>query len=295
MNYRDKVFLSVAKNLSFTKASEELFISQPAVTKHIKELESNLNISLFERKGNRILLTKAGEKAYDYLIKIEQQYRDLEFDLGRLSDTFKGELKIGASSTIAQYVVPKAMAAFHKRYPEIKLYLFNGNSFEIEQLLVKNEIDFALVENVSSHSDIKYIDFIDDEIVAVAGVNSLYAKRKHITINDFLEIPLVLREKGSGTLQTIYKEFQKNIEHIDELNTFIYLGSTEAIKDFITNFDGLALISEKAIQKELARKELVRIHIKGIQITRKFRMALRQGQETKATHLFIDHLTQYIF
>ena len=97
MDYRDTVFLAVAENISFSKAAEELFISQPAVTQHIKTLENRLNISLFERKGNKIHLTQAGQLTYHYLKRIKHQYNELEFELGRLNDTFKGTLRIGAS------------------------------------------------------------------------------------------------------------------------------------------------------------------------------------------------------
>lgn len=295
MDYRDKVFLAVAENLSFSKAAKELFISQPSVTKHIKELESKLNIALFERKGNKIYLTEAGALCYNHLKAIKQSYRELEFDIERLNDSFKGSLRIGASSTISQYLIPKVIAAFYKRYPNIKLYLLNGNSFEMEQKLLNNEIDMALVENETSQSNIKYIDFLEDEIIVVTGANSVYAKQKLISIANLQEIPIVLREKGSGTLQVIQNSLLKHHIILDKLNIFIHLGSTEAIKNFLTDFDGIALISEKSIEKELRLKELVKIHIKNMSLNRKFRIALRQGHLASSTQLFIDFLSQYNF
>ena len=295
MDYRDEVFLSVAENLSFSKAAEELFISQPAVTKHIKELENKLNVALFERKGNKIYLTKAGKLAYRQLKQIKQQYRDMEFELGRLNDAFKGALKIGASSTISQYLIPAVIAAFHRRYPMIKLDLFNGNSFEMEQKLVNNEIDLTLVENETSQSNIRYLDFLDDEIVVVTGSNSVYAKRKNLSLADIQQIPIVLRERGSGTLEVIEHAFSKHKIDLGKLNILIHLGSTEAIKNFLVNFDGIALISERAIEKELQLKSIVKISVKDLNIIRKFRIALRQGPELKIPQLFIDFLFNYNF
>jgi len=274
MDYRDNVFLSVAENLSFSKAAEELFISQPAVTKHIKELESKLNSALFERKGNKIYLTKAGKLAYSHLNAIKQQYRELEFELGRLNDTFKGSLRVGASSTISQYLIPRVIAAFHKRYPSIELFLFNGNSFEMEQKLLANEIDLALVENESSQSNIKYTDFLDDEIVVVTAGNSVYSKRKLISVADFKQMPIVLREKGSGTLEVIYKSLSRHYINLEKLNILIHLGSTEAIKSFLCDFDGIALVSEKAIEKELRYKEIVKLSIKNIKLNRNLELHL---------------------
>lgn len=293
MDYRDIVFMAVAENLNFSKAADELFISQPAVTNHIKELENRLNIALFERKGNRVYLTRAGKLTYNHLKGIKQQYQEMEYALERLNDTFKGTLRIGASSTISQYVIPKVIAAFYKRYPKINLYLLNGNSFEMENKLLENEIDLALVENETSHSDIKYIDFLNDEICVITGNNSVYARRKTISPADFQEIPIVLREKGSGTLQVIQNALLRHNINPEKLNILIYLGSTESIKHFLTDFDGVALVSEKAIEKELRLKEIIRINVKNLTLTRKFRIALRQGHPGSLAALFINYLLNY--
>ncbi len=295
MDYRDKVFISVAENLNFSKAAEELFISQPAVTKHIKELENRLGISLFERKGNKVFLSKAGKLMYSHLKKIEHQYGELEYQLARLNNDFKGNLTIGASSTISQYVIPAVIAAFHSRYPKINLQLLNGNSFEMEQKLLNETIDIALVENASSSANIKYIDFLDDKIVGVTGSNSVYAKRTNLTLADITEIPLVVREKGSGTLQVIEQALLQNKIKPDTLNVLIHLGSTEAIKNFLNNFEGIALTSEKSIEKELMLKTLVKINIQDLNIHRKFRIALRQGVTPQIIDTFVHFLNHYNF
>lgn len=293
MDYRDEVFMAVAEKLSFSKAAEELFISQPAVTKHVKELEAKLNTALFERKGNKIYLTQAGKVAYQHLKKIRLQYHDMEFELGRLNDAHRGLLQIGASSTISQYVIPGILAAFHQRYPQIKLDLFNGNSFDMEQKLLNNEIDLALVENDSSQANIRYLDFMDDELVVVAAANQLIAKQTMLTIADLQEIPMVLREKGSGTLEVIQHALSRYQIDLEKLNILFHLGSTEAIKNFLLNFDGLALVSEKALEKELQLKQLVRVKVKDLNIQRKFRLAMRQGPELSVPVLFRDFLLSY--
>jgi DNA-binding transcriptional LysR family regulator len=295
MDYRDEVFLAVAENLSFSKAAEALFISQPAVTKHIKELESKLNSALFERKGNKVYLTKAGKLAYLHLKQIKQRYHELEFELSRLNDDYKGSLRIGASSTISQYLIPSVLAAFHQRFPQIKLDLFNGNSFSMEQKLLNQEIDLALVENDSSQSNIRYLDFLEDEIVVVSGINSVYGKRKNLSLADLQQIPIVLRERGSGTLEVIQHALKKHKIELDKLNILIHLGSTEAIKNFLVNFEGIAFVSEKAINKELQLKTIVRLNIKELTISRKLRIAIRQGPENSTQQLFRNFLMHYQF
>jgi len=291
MDFRDKVFIAVAENLSLTKAAGKMYISQPAVTRHIRELESGSGISLFERKGNRVYLTLAGEITYSHLKKVSQLYSELDFALGALKEEHKGVLRIGASSTISQYVIPSVLASFHRKYPKIELNLFNGNSFEMEQKLLNNDLDLALVENSSSNGNLKYINFAEDNIVAIAGVNSPLAHRSSLNIQDLMQIPMVLREFGSGTLEVIEKAFAEVDIKFEKLHILLHLGSTEAIKNFLTGFDGIAFVSERAIEKELLLKTLKKIPVNNLSIKRNFRIAQLFGPELNIPQKFV----QYIF
>lgn len=295
MDYRDKVFLSVAEHLSFTKAAKDLNISQPAVTRHIKELEEHYKTNLFERKSNKIYLSEAGEKVYNALKIIDLQYRNLDFEISELQNAVSGEFKIGASSTISQYIIPKVIASFHKRYPNIQIFLRNGNSFEMEQLLLNNQIDIALVENLSSQSGIKYKDFLEDELIVITGKKSVYSKVDHLSKEDLLKIPIVLREEGSGTLEVIKSILNQHNIHFENMNTFIHLGSTESIKNFLQDFDGLAIVSEKAVQIELYMNTLVRVKITGLTIPRKLRIAFKTGHKSQQVELFENFLSSYNF
>ncbi|PLX16272.1 MAG: LysR family transcriptional regulator [Salinivirgaceae bacterium] len=295
MDYRDTVFIAVAENLSFSKAAADLNISQPAVTNHIKELEIKFNANLFERKGNKIYLTQKGKIVYNKFKQIEQQYRELDFEISELNNSISGEFIIGASSTISQYLIPKAIASFHKRYPKINIHLINGNSFEMEQLLLDSKVDLAMVENHASQSGIRYKNFLDDELIIVTGKNSVYAKRKTITKNDLLEIPIVLREKGSGTLDVIKNAFLRQNLNFENLNVPIHLGSTESIKNFLLDFDGLAIVSVQAVSNELYSKNLVEIKATGFSIPRKFRLAYRVGHKSHQVELFENFLLHYNF
>ncbi len=295
MDYRDLVFLSVAEHLNFSKAAEDLNISQPAVTKHIKELEIKYNTNLFERKGNKVYLTRAGKKAYNGLKEIAQQYRELDFEIGQMSNSVTGEFIIGASSTISQYVIPKTIASFHKRYPKIQIHLMSGNSFEVENLLLNNKVDLALVENQSSQSDIRYKKFLDDELIIVTGANSVYSKRKVLSKEDLLQFPIILREQGSGTLEVIKEAFSSQGIDFEKLNTHIHLGSTESIKNFLLDFDGIAIISEKAALTEIYMKSLIRLRVNDFIIPRKFRIAIKMGHKSRQVELFENFLETYKF
>ena len=175
-DFRLKVFASVAKNLSFTKASQELFISQPSVTKHIQELEAAYQTRLFERKGNSIILTEAGRVFWEYSKRILEGYSRLEYEMSLLRNVHSGELRLGASTTIAQYVLPPLLAHFAERFPQITLNLLSGNSAQIEKALTEHRIDLGLVEGNARQQNLKYTAFMSDELVAVVNTHSRWSK-----------------------------------------------------------------------------------------------------------------------
>ena len=229
-DFRLKVFQSVAKNLSFTKASQELFVSQPAITKHIQELETYYQARLFDRQGNKISLTKAGELLLKHSEKILDDYKQLEYEMHLLHNEYIGELKLGASTTIAQYVLPPLLANFIAKFPQINLSLINGNSRGVEAALQEHRIDLGLVEGIFRLPNLKYTPFLQDELVAVVHTQSKLAVTDEIT-------PLVLRERGSGTLDVFERALLQHNLKLSSLNVLMYLGSTESIKLFLEHTD----------------------------------------------------------
>jgi len=208
-DFRLKVFSTVAKKLSFTKAAEELFITQPAVTKHIKELEEQLDVALFTRHGSNISLTAAGQIVLNYSERIFDTYAALQNELAQLGDATKGSIRIGASTTLTQYVLPKILASFKNTYPAIQVTFVTGNTEFIEQQVTAGKVDIALVEGNSHHPEIAYEPFVKDEIVLVTRTSGKLASRGEIKPQQLTGIPLVLREQGSGTLDVIYKALKK--------------------------------------------------------------------------------------
>src|SRR3970282_1786977 len=147
MDFRLKVFFTVANKLSFTKAATELFITQPAVSKHNQELEEQYKIKLFERNGSKILLTKAGELLLKHTKNIFEIYREIDFDLSALINQQQGMLRLGASTTISQYIIPPLLARFHQKLQDIKVTLLNGNTEQIEKALLNKEIEIGILED----------------------------------------------------------------------------------------------------------------------------------------------------
>lgn len=269
----------VASNLSFSKASRILFISQPAISKHIKALEHLYKQSLFERKGSDIKLTPAGNLLYTHLKQAKKIQAQLEFDLSTIANKFnaKGELKLGASTTVALYIIPKILSAFHQNYPAIKISLLNRNTDTIVKALLDEEIDIGIVEGKKKMSTIIYQPFIKDEVVAVCSAKSEIAKKRNLSIREFVHKPLALREQGSGTLEALKDAFKKNGIKMSDLKTGIRLAGTEALKNFLREDNCIGFLPKGSIKRELEDGDLVAIKIDKIKIERNFFFIQRQG------------------
>ena len=287
MDFRLKVFHSVAKNLSFTKASRELFISQPAISKHIHELEVLYNTQLFERTGGRIRLTAGGELLLSHAQNILSAYRQMEFEMNLLTNNFTGELKIGASTTIAQYVLPPVLSSFVKKFPNIKVSLMNGNSREIEQALQNGNITLGFVEGNARQSSLHYRPFLKDELVAITSINSKYAAYDEIDVSQLQSFPLVLRESGSGTLDVFEAALAEHNIKLSSLNVLMQLGSTECIKLFLESSDALGVVSVRAVSRELMAGRLKIIDVEGLKAERMFSIVLPQGAHGGLEESFI--------
>lgn len=294
-DFRLKVFHTVATRLNFTKAAEELFITQPAVTKHIHEIENHFKIKLFERNGTKIKLTLAGETLLQYTTQIFVVYSNLEFDLNTLSQRKSGKLKIGASTTVAQYVLPAVLADFHKKFKEIKISLTINNTEQTEHALQNKNIDLGIIEGHSKNSIFKYTEFLKDEIVLVAGANNILSKKEFIKPEDLVKIPLLLREPGSGTLEVIAHALKPLGIKISQLQNEMQLGSTESMKRYLLNSEALAFLSVHSISKELKNKECSIIKIKGLQIERNFYFIQQHGEAETLPDLFMKFARHYNF
>lgn len=277
---RYKAFYQVATNLSFSKAAENLFVSQPAVSKSIKKLESELGVALFQRKGSNVLLTSAGSKLLEYLLKAIFIEKEVLTDLEIIKEEIhaRGELKVGASTTISLYVLPKVLSAFHKKFPKIKILLINRNSENVISALNNHEIDLAVVEGTSTLNSVDYKKFIDDDIIPVCAFNSPYATSA-LNITDLIDIPLVMRERGSGTQSVLRKTFETNGLALNGLNIIARLGGTEAMKNYLLEDVAIGFLSRRAVEKEIKNGQLREVKINGLYISREFKFAVRKGED----------------
>ncbi|MCG2462304.1 LysR family transcriptional regulator [Flavobacteriaceae bacterium F89] len=289
-DFRLKVFYTVARRLNFTKASEELLISQPAVTKHIKELESRFDLALFDRKGNRVVLTPAGKVLLKHTEEIQEIYRQIEFDLNQFNHELKGVLRVGSSTSITQYVLPPLLARFHSIHKDVKVELLSGNSEQIENALLDKRIELGVIESKSKKREIHYTPFLRDEIVLVCDSRNNLVKKNEIGPEELKDIPILLREPGSGTLEVIADALKQKGIRVGDLNVEMRLGSTEAIKSYLHHSNCMAFVSFYALEKELKSGVIKIIEIKKMPIHRNFYFITPQGPEGGLPALLMQFL-----
>ena len=289
-DFRLKVFYSAARNLSFTKAAQDLFISQPAVTRHIKNLEDQYQALLFERQGNKIALTEAGELLLHHTDRILQEYHALNYEMHLLHNDHVGQLRMGASTTIAQYVLPPYLARFIEDFPHADISMLNGNSRFIERSLDERTIDLGLIEGISRMPTFTYTPFMEDELTILTAAKNKIGLNGRLTIEEFMTLPLVLREHGSGTLDAIEHALVSRGIKLRDLNIKIYLGNTEAIKLFTQNSENLCILSRYAVAREVQQGLLRPLTVEDIKFTRSLCFVQSPGPQMAMTIRFIDYV-----
>ena len=285
-DFRLKVFKTVADRLSFTKAAAELLISQPAVTKQINELERLLGKPLFLRHGNRISLTDDGVRLLEYANRILALYGELRDAFVEEQGAFSGEIRLGASTTLSQYVLPGLLAKFRKLYPDVRVTLFNGNTEQIERQIADGKLDFGMIEGTASNPALHYELFMDDELVLVTSASNTSFTREEITAADLPALPLVIRENGSGTLDVLSRELSRHGLSLWQLHIEMQLGSTESIKHYLFYSDTFAFVSVQAVLDELAANRLRVVEVGDMELVRRFSFVTAHGQRSRLTDLF---------
>ncbi|OGX86589.1 LysR substrate-binding domain-containing protein [Hymenobacter glacialis] len=280
-DFRLQVFAAVARHLSLTKAAQELFISQPAVTKHLHELEKQHGQRLLERRGNRIALTEAGRLLLGHAEAVAASAQQLDDQLLALRDPDEaaGRLRLGASTTLSQYVLPGLLPAFQARYPNVRLTLLNANSERIADALLRNELDLGFVEGRTKSRDLHYELLLPDELVAVRRAHPRGTPPAPLSLAEALAHPLVLRERGSGTLEVLEFALSELKTKLSSLQVAFYFDNTEAIKAYLEAAPGaLGFVSRRALARELSAGLLEIVPVQGLHLPRQFEAVWVQGQ-----------------
>ena len=285
LSHPHEIFLEVAQQLSVTKASQALFISQSAVSKQVKALEEHYKTGLFERLGSTVKLTPAGLKLYQKLLLARQLQQELHQEMSALSPDFAPtqHLDIGASTTISLYVLPPVVSAYLQRHPTYQLSLKNRNSDNILRALLDHEIELGIIEGIHKVSNVTYTPLLTDDVVAVCAARNPLEHRT-LSVPDLLSTPLALREAGSGTLAVLEEALARHRIKLAALPVRVRLGGTEALKNFVRVDTCLAFLPRQAVLKELASGELVEVKIRDFPLRREFNFIQRKGTENNAPY-----------
>jgi DNA-binding transcriptional LysR family regulator len=296
MEHKLKVFCTVAETKSFSKTSEIIHLTQPAVSLQIQALEEKYETKLFDRSSSAVALTLAGETLYKYAKEILALYASAEKAIGKQTGILKGSLTIGAGSNIGNYILPTVITEFSNTHPKMKIYLLVNNTKRVIELLNAGSIDIGLVEGDISRQKITVKKLLSDELLLIVPPEHPWAKRKDVSISELVKEPFILREAGSGTRQIIEKFLARHGITLHDMKISTILGSTEAIKDAVENGLGVSIISRWAARKENKYGTLRLLGIKEEKMVRDFSLVVNKNSvSSNSLEEFLTFLRAFAF
>lgn len=263
-----RVFASVFKNRSFSKASEELHLTQPTISNHIKALEDEFDCKLFDRLGRTILPTKEAEVLYSHSMELIERTNNLREAVGLIKKDISGKLIIGASTIPGVYLLPGFMSEFRKKFPSISFQILISDSKGIIDNISRHELLLGIVGAKLGNEHIKYMPFIEDELIVISSPH--LSKNRMMTLQELLKFPMVLREEGSGTRKETEKFLANKGISLENVHIAGVFGSTDAIKQAVKAGLGVSILSKFSVADELKYKILEEIKLTDIQMKRRF-------------------------
>lgn len=283
-----RIFYTVARLGSFSRAAEELRISQPSVSIQVADLERSLRVDLFEQLGKRIYLTDAGRVLQDYARQILNLVEEANSALAEVAGEYRGRLTIGASTTPGTYVLPRVIGAFQEKYPNVTVTLDIANTRRIQERILRNELDVGIVGwEVSSHN-LEVLPLLEDELVLVVPPGHHLAQAQTVQAKALRDQRVIMRERGSGTREAAEAAL-RDVGVV--LSPAMELGSNEAIKETVAAGLGVTILSILAVAPEVAARRLVVVPMSDVSIRRAFRVVYHRDKRMgKALRTFLDML-----
>ena len=276
---RLETFCRVAALKSFSRAADDLFLTQPTVSGHILSLERSLSLRLFDRTGREVRLTKAGEMFLRYASKILTVRKDLLNALSEFSQGIRGELSLGASTIPGEYLLPRLIGDFKREHPRFAFSLKISDTKDIVQELLQGHIEFGLIGAKVDHPSLHHESFEEDEIIIIAPSDHPLSRKRSVGFEDLLKEPWIIREEGSGTQMTVERALRKQGKSLKDFNVAIEMGSTSSVKEGVKAKLGLAFISRRAVEEELNRNLFTSITLEGLKsISRQIYIVTQRGK-----------------
>jgi DNA-binding transcriptional LysR family regulator len=283
-----RVFYYAAKNLSFTAAAGELYITQPAVTTQIKSFEEFCSLKLFKKKGRRIYLTDEGKSLYAYAAKIFKYEKEIEHVIDDMRELKRGILSLGTTKAYARYFMPLMITTFHKNYPNIKIQLNEGSSLDMIHSLLDFKIEVAVIARAEENPGVNFLPFSREEMTVILSRNHPLVKKKAVTFSDLAAVPFIMREKGSGTRKLVEELFEAEQCTPDIL---METSNTEFIKQLVQRGEGVSFVVKEAVAVELKEKKLASVPLKGPKVYLDVSIAyLKDQMLSPPARAFVDTL-----
>lgn len=292
-DFRLKVFCSVARHLSFTRAAKQLGVTQPAISSHIQELEQELGVQLFVRHSNHIELTAAGEALLYHAERILRDYEKLHYDMRVHSRGLSGVLRLGASTTIARYMLPECLASFTTKFKQIKTSLVEGNSQEIMQAVDNGSIDVGMVESNNRLAHLRYTPIMHDEIVLLVPTTAKWRGVDVMSIDELKIQPLVMANDESDTTHCVASNLAEQGLKLSQFNILMQLADEESIKRFAREADCVMFLSKLAARQEIESGIFKIVKVEGLPpIERELSFVRNTGATSDIAKDFIDYMQE---
>ncbi|MFC1549555.1 selenium metabolism-associated LysR family transcriptional regulator [Nitrospirota bacterium] len=284
-----RIFVAIYNKRSFSLASRDLNISQPTISEHIKNLEAELGVSLFDRLPRTIIPTKAADAIYTKAVHILEEAGTIIDAVRSSSDRVSGQLKVGSSTIPGTYIIPRIAGSFRKKYPDVSFNVFIGGSQDITEKLLNHEIVLGITGALTDRSSLSYIPFASDPLLLAAPPG--FVKETKISRDKFASIPIVIREEGSGTRKATEEQLTALGMNPQDLNVSGIIGSSSSIKQAVISGLGASIFSKLSIAKELKDGILKEIKVEGLEMKRSFYAVMhRRRQLSPPYNQFLDSL-----
>jgi DNA-binding transcriptional LysR family regulator len=286
-----EIFCTLIKLRSFSKTAEALFLTQPTVSGHIKNLEADLGVPLLDRLGKRVVPTEAGEVLFHHgqkLLALRNQARD---EIQSLSGNVSGILKAGGSTIPGAYILPSVIGEFRKKYPTASIQLYIDDTAKIADSVVSGDLSIGVVGARMTDPRLETHPFLKDELVVAVHPEHRWAHKKHISAEELREEPFIQREQGSGTRQIMEDRLGRTGIPTIDLNVIAVMGSSDAVRQAVKAGLGVSVLSIRAIKDDLQAHRLVAVRIKGVPMERNFFIILLKGKtRSPLCQHFLDFL-----
>lgn len=287
-----KIFCKVIELKSFSKAGSEVYLSQPTVSSHIKDLEEEVGCKLIDRLPKEALPTRAGEILYGYAKKLLSLREEAETAMAEFQGTIRGRLTIGGSTIPGVYILPRMVGLYTRKYPEVRISLVMGDTGSIIDGIISGEVELGVVGAQSEEDGgIEQELLLEDDMRLIVSASHRWSGRGEVTLDDLKKEPFIIRESGSGTLKSIQRSFEQKGRSIQELKVSAEMGSTEAVVQAIRAEAGVSILSMLAVSEDIREGRLRGLKICGLDLRQRFYTTrLKKRTPSPLCKSFLDFL-----